>query len=220
VNILLLEDEYSLRQSVKEYLTDEGFFVDDYGDGEDALGAIYAKSYDILLLDIKVPNMTGVELVAELKKNNIKTPVIFVTSLTDMRQIEQCYEAGCCDYIRKPFALKELYLRIMQAYKSSVLRTDDDVIALPYGFAWDVKKTALLKDDVEVGLTKKEVLMVSLLVENLGNFVSTEAFQSYVWGDDIDPANIRVQINNLRKKLDADLIVNSRGFGYKIDKKS
>jgi two-component system, OmpR family, response regulator len=219
VNILLLEDEYTLRQSVKEYLEDEGFFVDDYADGEDALGAIFTKSFDILLLDIKVPNMTGLELVAELKKNNIKTPVIFVTSLTNIEQIERCYEAGCCDYIRKPFSLKELYLRIMQAYKATVLKTDEDAISLPHGFTWDITKSALLKDGIETALTKKEALIISLLIENLGNFVGVEAFQSYVWGDDIDPANIRVQINNLRKKLNADIIINSRGFGYKIDKR-
>ena len=77
----------------------------------------------------------------------------------------------------------------------------------------------LKKETAEVALTKKEALIIALLVENLGTVVTIDDFQGYVWGEDVDPTNIRVQINNLRKKLDGDLVVNVRGFGYKIDKK-
>lgn len=135
-----------------------------------------------------------------------------------MEQLEKSYEAGCCDYVRKPFELKELYLRIMQAYKSNILKTADDSLELPFGYRFDVKKLILKKEGEDVSLTKKEALIIALLVENLGSVVTIDDFQSYVWGEDIDPTNIRVQINNLRKKLDGDLIVNVRGFGYKIDK--
>ncbi len=218
MNILLLEDEYSLRMSIKEYLTDVGFFVDDFRNGEDAVDAIYSKTYDILLLDIKVPKKSGMEVLEDLKKSNVKTPVIFISSITDMQQLERSYEAGCCDYVRKPFELKELYLRIMQAYKSNVLKTSDDFLELPLGYRFDVKKLILKKGDADVALTKKEALIIALLVENIGTVVSIDEFQSYVWGEDIDPTNVRVQINNLRKKLDGDLVVNVRGFGYKIDK--
>lgn len=218
MNILLLEDEYSLRMSIKEYLTDVGFFVDDCRNGEDAIDAIYSKTYDILLLDIKVPKKSGMDVLNELRKSGVKTPVIFISSITDVEQLEKSYEAGCCDYVRKPFELKELYLRIMQAYKSNVLKTSDDFLELPLGYRFDVKKLILKKGDKEVALTKKEALIIALLVENIGTAVTIDEFQSYVWGEDIDPTNVRVQINNLRKKLDGDLVVNIRGFGYKIDK--
>lgn len=218
MNILLLEDEYSLRMSIKEYLSDCGFFVDDFRNGEDAMDAVYSKKYDILLLDIKVPKKSGMDLLKELRDARIKTPVIFISSITNMEQLEKSYEAGCCDYIRKPFELKELYLRIMQAYKSNILKTADDSLELPLGYRFDVKKLILKKDGEDVALTKKESLIIALLVENLGSVVAIDEFQSYVWGEDIDPTNIRVQINNLRKKLDGDLIINVRGFGYKIDK--
>ncbi len=218
MNILLLEDEYSLRMSIKEYLSDCGFFVDDFRNGEDAMDAVYSKKYDILLLDIKVPKKSGMDLLKELRAAQIKTPVIFISSITDMEQLEKSYEAGCCDYVRKPFELKELYLRIMQAYKSNILKTADDSLELPFGYRFDVKKLILKKEGEDVSLTKKEALIIALLVENLGSVVTIDDFQSYVWGEDIDPTNIRVQINNLRKKLDGDLIVNVRGFGYKIDK--
>lgn len=218
MNILLLEDEYSLRMSIKEYLTDCGFFVDDARNGEEALDAIFTKTYDILLLDIKVPKISGMELLEELRKAHIKTPVIFISSITDIGQLEKGYEAGCCDYIRKPFELRELYLRILQAYKSNILKTDENFVNLPLGFKFDAKKLILKKGEEEVALTKKEASVVSLLVENRGSVVTIDDFQNYVWGEDVDPTNIRVQINNLRKKLGGELIVNIRGFGYKIEK--
>lgn len=218
MNILLLEDEYTLRMSIKEYLSECGFFVDDYKNGEEALDAVFSKRYDILLLDIKVPKKNGMDLLKEIRGSKIDTPVIFISSITDIDELEKGYEAGCCDYVRKPFELKELYLRIMQAFKSNILKSADDTIVLPSGFCFDVKRGELKKDNERVVLTKKEALIIALLVENIGNIVTIDDFQSYVWGEDIDPTNIRVQINNLRKKLGDELVVNVRGFGYKIEK--
>lgn len=218
MNILLLEDEYTLRMSIKEYLSECGFFVDDYKNGEEALDAVFSKRYDILLLDIKVPKKNGMDLLKEIRGSKIDTPVIFISSITDIDELEKGYEAGCCDYVRKPFELKELYLRIMQAFKSNILKSTDDTIVLPSGFCFDVKRGELKKDNKRVVLTKKEALIIALLVENIGNIVTIDDFQSYVWGEDIDPTNIRVQINNLRKKLGDELVVNVRGFGYKIEK--
>lgn len=218
MNILLLEDEYTLRMSIKEYLSECGFFVDDYKNGEEALDAVFSKRYDILLLDIKVPKKNGMDLLKEIRGSKIDTPVIFISSITDIDELEKGYEAGCCDYVRKPFELKELYLRIMQAFKSNILKSTDDTIVLPSGFCFDVKRGELKKDNERVVLTKKEALIIALLVENIGNIVTIDDFQSYVWGEDIDPTNIRVQINNLRKKLGDELVVNVRGFGYKIEK--
>jgi DNA-binding response OmpR family regulator len=176
MNILLLEDEYSLRMSIKEYLSDCGFFVDDFRNGEDAMDAVYSKKYDILLLDIKVPKKSGMDLLKELRAAQIKTPVIFISSITDMEQLEKSYEAGCCDYVRKPFELKELYLRIMQAYKSNILKTVDDSLQLPLGYRFDLKKLILKKDGEDVALTKKEALIIALLVENLGSVVAIDDF--------------------------------------------
>lgn len=218
MKVLLLEDEYSLRESIKEYLCDKGVFVDDFANGEDAFNAIYATSYDILLLDVKVPKKNGFEIAKDIRNDGIATPIIFTTSLTQIDDVEQGYEAGCCDYIKKPFALKELYLRICHVQKTHIYKTPSSSITLPLGYTFDVDTTTLHHKDHDIPLTKKEILMISLLIENCGKVVSIETFQDYVWGEYMDPANIRVQINNLRKKLDDDLIKNVRGLGYKIEK--
>ncbi len=218
MNILLLEDEYALRSSIKEYLTDKGYHVDDFGDGEKALDAVYSRHYDLLLLDIKVPKKSGRDVALQLRQDGYRTPIIFTTSLTHIDDIEKGYEAGCCDYIKKPFELRELLLRITQVMKNSVFKSEETLISLPLGYGFDLTSMKLSKNGDEISLTKKESLMIALLVEHLGQSVSSEKFCDYVWGEYVDPANVRVHINNLRKKLDGDLIINLRGIGYKIDK--
>lgn len=138
------------------------------------------------------------ELLKEIRGSKIDTPVIFISSITDVDELDEGYEAGCCDYVRKPFELKELYLRIMQAFKSNILKSTSNTIDLPHGFCFDVKRGELKKAG-EGSAYKKEALIIALLVENIGNIVTIDDFQSYALGEDIDPTNIRVQINNLRK---------------------
>lgn len=110
--ILLLEDEYSYRTSIKEYLVSLDFDVDDFDDGKDALNAILENRYDLLLLDVMVPNITGHEIVKIVRKEEIDVPIILITSLTDIEDLSTGYEIGCNDYIRKPFILKELKYRV------------------------------------------------------------------------------------------------------------
>lgn len=112
MKILLLEDEYSYRTSIKEYLVSLDFDVDDFDDGKDALNAILENRYDLLLLDVMVPNITGHEIVKIVRKEEIDVPIILITSLTDIEDLSTGYEIGCNDYIRKPFILKELKYRV------------------------------------------------------------------------------------------------------------
>ncbi len=93
---------------VLKILEDEGYIVDDFDDGNLALDAIYANSYSILLLDIRVPGISGYEILKEIRDNQIKTPVIMLTSLTDINNLSLGYELGCSDYLKKPFEIKEL----------------------------------------------------------------------------------------------------------------
>ncbi len=101
MKILLLEDEYSLRKSVKELLEDCQYMVYDFANGKDALDSIGVSSYDLLLLDVNVPGINGFELANMVQKQNIVVPIIFMTSLTEIDNLERGYEIGCCDYIKK-----------------------------------------------------------------------------------------------------------------------
>jgi len=217
MKILLLEDEYSLRVSVKEFLEDIDYEVDDYANGLEAYEAIYSKSYDLLLLDVNVPSMNGFELLKTIRKDGNKVPAIFLTSMVDMKNLKEGYEKGCCDYIRKPFDLFELELRINQAYRSFYL-DDSERIDLNDTIVYDMTKGKLSNNDEEIILRKVEKDILELLIKNKNNVVSMQMFQDEIWGEYVEPATIRVQINNLRQKLPESLIQNRRGLGYIIER--
>ncbi len=215
--ILLLEDEYSLRESVREYLEDFGFGVDAFENGEEAMDALYKGRYGLLLLDVQVPGINGFELLAELRKSGDRTPAIFITSLTNIENLAKGFEIGCSDYIKKPFELRELQLRLEHALKTECFRTQNDIITLSDRYSYDLKNFVLRDGEVEIQLSKTEKRILEALVKHRGSVVSMEQFQDEVWGEYMDPANIRVQINKLRKKMDEEIIRNVRGLGYKID---
>ncbi|MEN4045307.1 MULTISPECIES: response regulator transcription factor [Sulfurimonas] len=217
MKILLLEDEYSLRISVEEFLSDLGYEVDGITDGLEAYDAVYDKSYDLLLLDVNVPSLNGFELLKKLRADEITTPAIFLTSMTDVDDLKEGYKRGCCDYIRKPFDLEELELRIDQAIASH-LQNDGNSVELGCGLVYDLKKSKLTKDDEEIVLRKTEKDLLEVLIKHKNSIVSTEMFQDEVWGEYVEPATIRVQLNNLKKKLPQAVIQNRRGLGYIIER--
>ena len=181
MRILLLEDEYSLRISIKEFLQDLEYEVDDFADGEDAYNAVFSKSYDLLLLDVNVPSMSGFELLKALRKDENKTPAIFLTSMVDVDSLKEGYKKGCCDYIRKPFDLLELELRINQAYKSFYL-DDENIIELSDNLSYDMKIGKLTSMGKEIILRKIERDILSVLIKHKNMLVSMEMFQDEIWG--------------------------------------
>jgi len=217
MKILLLEDEYSLRISIEEFLIDIGYEVDGFTDGIEAHDAIYDKSYDLLLLDVNVPSLNGFELLKKLRLNGKKMPAIFLTSMTDMNDLKEGYKRGCCDYIRKPFDLEELELRIDQAL-TSFLQDENSIINIGDDITYNMKKSKLLLNDKEIILRKIEQDILEVLIKNKNIVVSTQMFQDEVWGDYVEPTTVRVQLNNLRKKLPDGVIENRRGLGYIIER--
>jgi len=217
MRILLLEDEYSLRISIEEFLTDIGYEVDGFTDGLEAYDAIYEKAYDLLLLDINVPSMNGLELLRKLRSDSLKMPAIFLTSMTDIEDLREGYKRGCCDYIRKPFDLEELELRIEQAL-ASFTGDDSSLVNISCDITYDMTKSKLMIENEEVILRKTEQDILKVLLKHKNAVVSTEMFQDEVWGEYVEPATIRVQLNNLRKKLPDSVIENRRGLGYIIER--
>ena len=218
MKILILEDERILAISIQEFLEDSGYEVEVYNNSEYAFDAIYERSYDLLLLDVKVAGeRNGFELLRSLRKVNISTPAIFITSLTNIEDLTQGYECGGCDYIRKPFDLAELRIRVEQAIKMHCFSSLDSQIKLPLGYIYDTKRMELSLDNKSINLSKTETKILELLIKNRGSNVTYEMFWEEVWGEWIEPTNIRVQVGTLRKKLKKSFIKNIRGIGYKID---
>jgi DNA-binding response OmpR family regulator len=216
MRLLLLEDDIDYKQSIKEYLESLDYIVDDFEDGEEALIAIYENKYHILILDIRVPKLNGYELVKILRQENNTTPVIYITSLTDINNLSLGYELGCNDYIKKPFSPKELKYRIEQLIKL-FYGNNDKILTLHSGFSYDIVKQVLYNKEKVVALTQKEQEVVFCLISSKNQFVSMETLRSEVWEDRyICESDIRVCIKKIRDKTTKDFICNQRGIGYKI----
>ncbi len=217
MKVLLLEDEYMLRVSITEFLEDMGFEVSGFSNGERAFDAVYETKFDLYLLDVNVPGMNGFELLRTLRAEGNKTPAIFLTSMVNVNDLQEGYKSGCCDYIRKPFDLTELQLRIMHAVKS-FYHDGENLLDFGEGLIYDTEHFTLSHNGNNIALSKTENEIFGVLLKHKNQVVSVEMFQDEIWGEYVDPANIRVQINNLRKKLPIEIIQNRRGVGYIIER--
>lgn len=214
--ILLLEDDLNLSETVKEYLEDEGYEVDTAYDSEEAIEKVYEKNYDILLLDVMVPGVSGFEVLKNIKKEK-DIPAIFITSLSSVEDLEKGYESGCDDYIRKPFALKELKLRIETLLKRE-FDTKDNFINIDNDFRFDIKNLELYKKDEIIPLNQKEKKLLKLFLKNKNRVISHEEIFDNLWDYDETPSDssLRTYIKNLRKILGKEKIVSIKKYGYKF----
>ncbi|WP_200763715.1 response regulator transcription factor [Nitrosophilus alvini] len=216
MKILLLEDEIMLCHSITDYLEKTGHLVRYCYDGKEALDIVAKEEFDLLILDINVPALSGFELLENLQKSKILTPVIFISALTDIEDITKAFELGCKDYIKKPFHLKELGLRIDRISK---LIEEKKHIILSKNYRYSKEKKTLYFNDTPVELTKRQLQIIDLLAKNAGLVVDFDMFKEYVWNEEeIDNASIRAEISRLKKILKENIIHNIRGLGYKIEK--
>lgn len=219
MKILLLEDDYSYRSSIKEYLISLNFEVDDFENGQNALDAIFENFYDLLLLDVRVPKISGYEIIKIVRENEIEVPIILVTSLTDIDDLSTGYEVGCNDYIRKPFVLKELKYRINQTINSFHFKTSKSKIKLPENFIFDLEKYELFNDEESMQLTNIEQKIFIYLIKRLGSYSTIPDMITAIWNNEvISDADLRMHIKRMRDKTSKTLIQNSRGLGYRIEK--
>ncbi len=216
--VLLLEDDLMLSETVEEYLQERGYEVLCVENGEDALDKIYENSYDILLLDVKVPQMNGFDLLSEVRKREIATPAIFITSYDSIDDLSRGYESGCDDYIRKPFALKELLVRMETILKRDFFHSSSEKIKIDENIEYDIKSNLLYIDNKEVVLNKKESRLLKLFLQNREQIISHERIYDAVWDYDenASEASLRTYIKNLRKILGKEKIVSIKKQGYKF----
>ena len=218
MRILLLEDERILKESIEEFLQSKNYEVESYENSDDAFDAIFEKEYDLLLLDVNVPGeWDGFSLRKELSLEDKNIPTIFVTSMSSSDAMLQGYANGCCDYIKKPFDLIELYLRVQHALKANCFQTEENFLQLPQNFRYDLTNYELLQNETIISLSKTENDILNLFLQNRNKVVSFEMLYEHIWENNVEAANARVQINNLRRKLPKGLIKNIYGLGYRLD---
>ena len=213
MKILVVEDDEIIGESIQDYFELAGNKVDYFSNPKEALENIHPSYYDIFLFDVNMEGMSGFELYKELKKY-ADVPVIFITAYSDVEHLEEAFNLGAADYIKKPFELKELDLRVKKLLFKKV-----NYVEINENYKFDLKKLKLFYKDEEVELTNNEKYFLELLCQNIGQVVESEIIKDYIWEDkSVCDNTLRTQIKKLRSKLKENFIKNVRGSGYKIEK--
>jgi DNA-binding response OmpR family regulator len=215
MKILLLEDDILLNGAIATYLNSVGHAITSVRDGNICLELLEKESFDLLIFDINVPNIDGLSILEELHIQKKIIPVIFISTLIDIEDISKAFELGCFDYLKKPFHLKELNLRINRI--SQAIQTERKHKRLSPSYSFNLENTTLYFNNEPQVLSKRQSQIIEFLAYNRGIVCSYEMFMEHVWDDvDVDTATIRAEINRLKNNLKEDFIINIRGMGYMV----
>jgi DNA-binding response OmpR family regulator len=218
VKILYLEDDINLASTIEEFLCDEGFEVNLVYTSDEAIETLYSNNYDLLIFDVNVGgDMNGFELLKSLRDSNIQTPAIFTTSLNSIDDLSIGYDVGADDYIKKPFALKELLLRVKALLKREY-KVQNDNIQIDTNIIFNTKTQEISVDEKIIHINQKESELLKLLSKNKNNCVTQEEIFESVWSYDEEHSSmsLRTYIKELRKIIGKDKIVTIKKKGYML----
>lgn len=220
--ILLAEDEPFLGKVVKESLEKEGYVVTLAPDGRQAWELFTKNSFSLCILDVMMPHTDGFTLASRIRQANSNIPLMFLTAKADSKDVIAGYASGGNDYLRKPFSLDELFLRVAELLKRSEPGTDTVYKAHIGRYSFLVKRQELIAPAGNViKLSHRETELLTLLYINKNNVLDRKSTLLKLWGDDsfFTTRTMDVYITKLRSKLKNDTaveIVNIRGYGYKL----
>lgn len=219
MRILLVEDDKSTSRFIKKGLSEQGYSVDVVFDGEEGLYQATTGSYNLIILDVMLPEMSGFEVLKGIRKHGIVTPVIFLTARDDTEDVVHGLELGADDYLVKPFSFSELLARI-----KAVLRRGEKDAASTRLVVADLSLNLLTRTAERGGrvieLSGREFSLLEYMMRNVGQVLTRTMILERVWGYDFDTESniIDVHINRLRTKIDKDhevkLIKTIKGVGY------
>lgn len=219
MKILLLEDDLILNEIVEEFLQSLGYDVTTSYDGIQASELIYDNQFDLLILDVNVPRMNGFDFLQSLRDANITTPAIFTTSLDSMEDVEEGFHVGADDYLKKPFELKELELRINNIKR--LHHMEDSNLKIGPNISFNTKLNFIDNNGIQSKMPLKEAQILKYLLNNSNRCVSQDELSSNIWSYDDSPTSstIRTYIKNIRKIVGDEFIETIKGVGYRFNKK-
>lgn len=223
MKVLIVEDDRAIADALKEGLEDESYAVDIAYDGDEGYRTAAADNYDVIILDVMMPEMNGYEVCQKLRSEGNTTPILMLTAKDQERDIVQGLDTGADDYLAKPFSFDVLLARIRALLRrpnekqAEVLRVGDLTL--------DPSTKRVQRDGTTIDLTSKEYAVLEYMMRNHGKVLSKESFISHVWDFDADilPNTAEQFVMFVRRKVDkpfrVKLIHTMPGFGYKIEER-
>lgn len=223
MKILIIEDELELQDAIKEFLLAEDYIVEVASDFASGMEKVVIYQYDCILLDISLPGGTGLKILEEIKKSNIKSNIIIISAKDSIDDKVKGLDLGADDYLAKPFHFTELHARIKAVLRRKKLDGTNVLVIGNLEIDFDQRMVNIAGHELK--LNRKEYDILSFFATNTNRLITKEALAEHVWGDNIDSADsfdfVYSQVKNLRKKLkdyQSDVeIDNVYGAGYKMN---
>ena len=221
VTILLAEDEPALGMIIKESLETRNFKVLLCDNGEKAYSLYKSELPELLVLDVMMPKKDGFTLAKEIRLEDDTIPIIFLTAKSQTQDVVEGFTIGGNDYLKKPFSMEELIVRINNLLNRTQLQKNSEILQIGHHMFDFTKQTLQFKDEEKLPLTHREAHLLFHLIKNKNQVLDRTLILNKLWGSDdfFNARSMDVFITKLRKKLSADKqiqILNVRGFGYKL----
>ncbi|WP_371195078.1 response regulator transcription factor [Glaciecola sp. SC05] len=218
MKILLVEDDAPLARALKESLVNQQHSVTWVASGELALNSFREHSFELVILDLGLPDMDGMQVLKVIKTINAKIPVLILTARDGTEHKVEGLDLGADDYLSKPFDMPELLARLRVIERR--FGTAVSAVITIANVSIDTAASSIEVDGQSVALSRREWMIIKLLMESAGRVLSKDTIEArlYDWGEEIASNTIEVHISNLRKKLPTDFIQTLRGVGYVVKK--
>ncbi len=225
MKILIIEDEYNLADAIAETLKKENFTPNIITNGEEGENEALSNIYDLILLDVMLPDKDGFKILQNLRQEKIETPVIMLTAKSEMSDKLNGLENGADDYITKPFHMRELIARIKVVLKRKINVEDTNILEY-IDLKLDLNTGKMSSNNTEIAINGKELDLLETLLVNKNQIVNREMLANKIWGynSEAEYNNVEVYVSFLRRKLkllkSKVKIKAVRGIGYKLEKEN
>lgn len=213
-NIVVIEDDIQLNLVISKYFMMRNCNIISIYDGINAIEEIDEnKNVDLYVIDINLPSYSGIDILKYIRKTDIETPIIIITASLEIQNFVEAFDSGCNEYIKKPFHIKELEIRV-----NKLLKINENSISFCDEFSYNLKSKTLHFEEEEIVLRNKEKRLIEILIQNLNKVVPLEIICDYVWEGEIrENYPLRQLLAELRKKLPMDIIKTKSRQGYLIE---
>ena len=222
MRILLVEDEKRMAQALCEILRLEKYEVDHYADGKSGLEAVQSEIYDIIILDVMLPGMSGYDIARKVRQQGVRTPILMLTAKSELDDKVTGLDSGADDYLTKPFQTRELLARLRALGRRNINTTDGTLTCGDIALDTNTLTLSCTTNGQSVRLSEKEYRILEYLISNQGQILTREQFAVKIWGyeSDAEYNNVEVYMSFARKKLnfvEAKTEIKAvRGIGYEL----